>query len=253
MLKLSPDLVARRLRAMHEANPMLGFRGCRLGIVHPEITTMQVGAVMDAAIAAARAGPRDAPPPRPHIMLPLVAFPEEFRVAAETVHAAAAAAQAGAGPGAPVIEYTVGTMIELPRAALAAGELTAAGAQFFSVGSNDMTQCALGVSRDDAAVRFLPAYLKAGILGADPFQTVDVDGVGELVRTAVDRGRAARPGLEVGVCGEHGGDPASIAFFAGAGVDYVSCSPLRVPVARLAAAQAAVRARGKDALAHCQD
>lgn len=246
-LKLSPDLVARRLRAMLEQNPMLGFRGCRLSVVHPEIATMQVGAVIDAAVAVAKKGPA----PTPHIMIPLVAFKEEFKACLDTVHAAARAALEAAG--SPDIKYTVGTMIELPRAALKADELADAGAEFFSVGSNDLTQCTLGLSRDDAAVRFLPAYLKAGILGADPFQTVDKEGVGELIREAVQRGRAARPDLEIGVCGEHGGDPASIAFFAGVGIDYVSCSPLRVPVARLAAAQAAVRARGKDALAKCQD
>jgi len=235
---------------------MLGFRGCRLGILHPEITRMQVGAVMDAALAVATSGPPAspaAPPPKIKIMVPLVAFATELEAAASTIHAAAAEALAAAGPDAPKVDYSVGTMIELPRAALGAAELaTAGGCAFFSIGSNDLTQCAIGLSRDDAAVRFLPHYLKSGLLAADPFQTVEA-GVLELVRAAVDRGRAAHPGLEVGVCGEHGGDPASIALFAKAGVDYVSCSPLRVPVARLAAAQAAVRAKAADKMAHCQD
>ena len=259
MLKLSPDLVAKRIRGMHEANPMLGFRGCRLGILHPEITRMQVGAAVDALVAVAReaaaSGGATPPPATLKIMVPLVAWATELEAAGATIRAAADAALAAAGPDVPPVSYVIGTMIELPRAALGAGELAGAGgAAFFSIGSNDLTQCTLGLSRDDAATRFLPHYLKAGLLGADPFQTVEA-GVMELVAAAVERGRAARPGLEVGVCGEHGGDPASIAAFASAGVDYVSCSPLRVPVARLAAGQAAVRAHkaGKEDLAHCQD
>ncbi len=205
---------------------MLGTRGCRLGLQWPGIYEMQIRAIVRAARAVeARTGLA----PEVEIMHPLVAFDAELirlrEITARTV--------AEEGP----IDYRCGTMIELPRAALRAGEL-ALHADFFSFGTNDLTQTTLGFSRDDAQGRFLTHYLDHGILAADPFETLDVDGVGELIRIAVERGRAANPSLRVGICGEHGGDPASIAFCDGLRLDYVSCSPFRVPVARLAAAQA---------------
>ena len=225
----APDERTReRIVALHEANPMLGTRGCRLGLEWPAIYEMQIRAIVRAAKAVeARTGVA----PSVEIMHPLVAFEEELvRLRELTVRTVA---EEGG------LEYRCGTMIELPRAALQAGEL-ARHAEFFSFGTNDLTQTTLGFSRDDAQGRFLTYYLEHGILRADPFATLDVVGVGELIRTAVTRGRAANPDLEVGICGEHGGDPASIAFCEEAGLDYVSCSPFRVPVARLAAAQAAL-------------
>ncbi len=218
--------VRDRILALREANPMLGTRGCRLGLERPEIYEMQVRAIARAAKIVQR---RTGIVPDVEIMHPLVAFESELK---ELV---AMTARVVAEEGG--LAYRVGTMIELPRAALRAGDL-AAHADFFSFGTNDLTQTTLGVSRDDAQGRFLTFYLQHGLLEHDPFQTLDVDGVGELIRIAVERGRAIRPTLEVGICGEHGGDPASIAFCESAGLDYVSCSPFRIPVARLAAAQA---------------
>jgi len=196
-------------------------------------------------------------------MVPLVAVAEEFShqarvvraAAAEAVEAAAAAAAAAGAPPPPPLDLKVGSMIETPRACLRAGRLAAVGAEFVSFGSNDLTGFTLGFSRDDAEQKFLPQYLKAGIIPCDPFEALDEAGVGELIALAIERGRAARPDLEVGLCGEHGGDARSIAFLAAAGVDYVSVSPLRVPVARLAAAQAAVRARAAAGRGdeHCQE
>ena len=298
---------------------MLGFRGCRLGIVHPAITRMQAQAILEAAaqVAAEEAAkPKDAkdrsPPPKAKIMIPLVGCAAELRAQIGVVQQAARDVFDGDDSKLPRVEFEVGTMIvsvevfcfrfffhffsfprrkrlrqqkekknlsnhihahasppplpkppplpppkkktqELPRAALAAASLAAPGlATFFSVGSNDLTQTTLGFSRDDAEARFLPAYLSKGILPADPFATIDKEGVGELIKIALERGRGANPELEVGVCGEHGGDPQSIAFFDSCGVSYVSCSPLRIPLARLAAAQAAIsrRRKGGD---HCQD
>jgi pyruvate, orthophosphate dikinase len=215
-----------RVLALQEANPMLGTRGCRLGLQWPGIYEMQIRAIVRAALAVER---RTGLVPEVEIMHPLVAFDEELvRLREITTRIVAEE-----GP----IDYLCGTMIELPRAALRAGEL-ALHADFFSFGTNDLTQTTLGFSRDDAQGRFLTHYLEHGILVADPFETLDVDGVGELITIAVERGRAANPSLRVGICGEHGGDPASIAFCDGLGLDYVSCSPFRVPVARLAAAQA---------------
>ncbi|HZQ80938.1 MAG TPA: pyruvate, phosphate dikinase [Gaiellaceae bacterium] len=220
------ERMRERIVALHEANPMLGTRGCRLGLEWPEIYEMQIRAIVRAAKAVER---RTGVTPSVEIMHPLVAFAEELvRLRELTVRTVA---EEGG------LDYRCGTMIELPRAALRAGEL-AEHADFFSFGTNDLTQTTLGFSRDDAQGRFLTYYLEHGILRADPFATLDVSGVGELIRTAVDRGRAANPDLEVGICGEHGGDPASIAFCDDARLDYVSCSPFRVPVARLAAAQA---------------
>jgi pyruvate,orthophosphate dikinase len=221
-----------RIRALSEQNPMLGTRGCRLGLVHPEIYAMQVRAIVRGALEAAR----DGEAPEVEIMIPLVAFGEELarmrRLVEETVEEELEAAGAE-------LPYLVGTMIELPRAALRAGEL-AESAQFFSFGTNDLTQTALGFSRDDAEGRFLSTYLEDGVIERNPFQTIDQEGVGELVAIGVERGREKRPDLKLGICGEHGGDPASVGFFHRVGLDYVSCSPFRVPLARLAAAQAAL-------------
>jgi pyruvate,orthophosphate dikinase len=222
-----------RVNELAETNPMLGTRGCRLGIAIPEIYEMQVRAIIGAALAAAE-------PPLVEIMIPLVDFPSELRRVRELVDRTAA--QAIAAAGVDSLRYRVGTMIELPRACLVAGDL-AREADFFSFGTNDLTQTALGFSRDDAERGFLAAYMKLRILGSSPFESIDEPGVGELVRIAVERGRAVDPGIGLGICGEHGGDPRSIRFFARAGLDYVSCSPYRVPVARIAAAQAAIESR----------
>jgi pyruvate,orthophosphate dikinase len=216
------------VRRLHEANPMLGLRGVRLGLVIPGLFAMQVRAVAEAAALRVAAGGD----PRPEIMVPLVGTVQEL----ETVRAEAEAVLAGID-GAPAIR--IGTMIEVPRAALTAGEI-AHSAEFFSFGTNDLTQMTWGFSRDDVEGAFFGRYLSLGIFAASPFETIDAGGVGELVRIAVERGRAARPDLTVGVCGEHGGDPASVRFFHGAGLDYVSCSPFRVPIARLEAGRAAV-------------
>jgi pyruvate,orthophosphate dikinase len=219
-----------RVRALSEGDPMLGTRGVRLGLVHPEIIEMQARAIFRAA-AAVKA--RGIAPARLEIMVPLVAFARELEIARAMIERVAEQ------EGFPRSEFAIGTMIELPRACLRAGEI-AAGAEFFSFGTNDLTQTGLGFSRDDVEGRIVPPYIDYGILERSPFGTIDEEGVGELVKIAVERGRAARPGLELGVCGEHGGDPDSIRFFAAAGLDYVSCSPFRVPIARVAAAQAAL-------------
>ena len=211
---------------------MLGHRGCRLGITYPEITEMQGRAIFEAAVRAKKRG-IDV---HVEIMVPLVATLKEFShqhaILEET-------ARQVLGPLGPV-NYEIGTMIELPRAALTAAEI-ASEAAFFSFGTNDLTQTTLGLSRDDAG-RFLPNYVDRGIFPDDPFQTLDITGVGKLIRMAVTDGRSTRPGLKTGICGEHGGEPRSIAFCHSAGLDYVSCSPFRVPIARLAAAQAALSA-----------
>ena len=218
----------RALR-LHEANPMLGHRGCRLGITWPEIYEMQARAIFEAAAETGAA---------PEIMVPLVAVGAELERIKAVIDKTAETVAAETGAA---LDYTVGTMIELPRAALRAAEIACA-AEFFSFGTNDLTQTAFGISRDDAG-SFLGAYRDSGILASDPFETLDIDGVGELVRIAAERGRGARPDLKLGICGEHGGDPASVAFCHAIGLDYVSCSPYRVPIARLAAAQAALSAK----------
>ncbi|HKC22217.1 MAG TPA: pyruvate, phosphate dikinase [Gaiellaceae bacterium] len=228
----------RRIKQLQEANPMLGTRGCRLGLQWPEIYEMQVRAIIRAARAvAARTGEA----PLVEIMHPLVAFDEELRRLRElTVQVAE--------EEAPEVEYLCGTMIELPRACIRADEI-AHHADFFSFGTNDLTQTALGFSRDDAEGKFLTFYLEDGILEHNPFETLDVHGVGELMRIGVERGRATKPGLKAGICGEHGGEPKSVAFCHELGLDYVSCSPFRVPLARLAAAQAALAEEGSPAYA----
>ena len=211
---------------------MLGHRGCRLGISFPEIYEMQARAIFEAACEVA-ASSQEAP--IPEVMIPLVATRREVEILRELVDRTAEQVFAEQGR---TLEYLVGTMIELPRAALMAGEI-AAEARFFSFGTNDLTQTTLGLSRDDAG-RFLGTYVERGIFARDPFVSLDIDGVGQLVRLAAERGRAARPGIKLGICGEHGGDPASIGFCEEVGLDYVSASPYRVPIARLAAAQAAL-------------
>jgi pyruvate, orthophosphate dikinase len=219
------------VRELEETNPMLGTRGARLGLLLPPLYEMQVAAILEAALAVAASGE----PPKVEIMIPLIAFEGELEALRDLVHLRAERVMHDAGSE---VEYSVGTMIELPRACLRAGEI-AAKADFFSFGTNDLTQTTLGLSRDDAEGSFLPNYLSQRILLRSPFETIDVPGVGELVKIAVERGRATKPKLQLGICGEHGGDPASIEFFDSVGLDYVSCSPFRVPIARVAAAQAA--------------
>jgi len=231
---LGVDHLKRRAGELHEFNPMLGHRGCRLGITFPEIYEMQARAIFE-AVCAVKASTGEAP--LPEIMIPLVATKRELAILRALIDRVAEAVFAEQGAR---VEYLVGTMIELPRAALMAGEIAEEGA-FFSFGTNDLTQTTLGVSRDDAA-RFLSVYVDKGIFPRDPFVSLDIEGVGQLVELAAERGRATRPDIKLGICGEHGGDPASIAFCESVGLDYVSASPYRVPIARLAAAQAALKA-----------
>jgi pyruvate,orthophosphate dikinase len=232
----SPDLpelgrVLARVEEIHEDNPMLGTRGCRLGILHPEIYEMQVEAIARAAAAVAE-------PPHLEIMIPLVAYDQELAEMRELVVRVASRHRLVAGK-----DYTVGTMIELPRACFVANRI-ARHADFFSFGTNDLTQTSLGFSRDDVESKFLPTYVARKIIDRSPFETIDKPGVGSLVRLGAWVGRETNPALKLGVCGEHGGDPTSIAFFHAAGLDYVSCSPLRIPIARIAAAQAALSGAG---------
>jgi pyruvate,orthophosphate dikinase len=227
------ERMRERIRALREVNPMLGTRGCRLGLQWPEIYEMQLRAIARAAAAVAA---RTGEPPMVEVMHPLIAYAEELHRLRELTGRIFTAE-------APGVAYHCGTMIELPRAALRAGEI-AEYADFFSFGTNDLTQTTLGLSRDDAEGKFLATYLEQGVVAHNPFETLDQDGVGELVEIGVARGRAAKPDLQVGICGEHGGDPASIAFCQRTGLDYVSCSPFRVPLARLAAAQAVLAERG---------
>ena len=222
----------KRVQGLSETNPMLGTRGCRLGILYPEIYEMQVSAIMRAARAVRE---RLGHAPHTEVMIPLVNYERELTLMRELV--VRIAEQEGMREG---VDYTVGTMIELPRACAVAEHL-AEHADFFSFGTNDLTQTALGFSRDDIERKILGRYINQHIVGSSPFETIDREGVGVFVRMAVAKGRAGNPNIELGVCGEHGGDPASIDFFAEAGLDYVSCSPFRVPVARVAAAQAARR------------
>jgi pyruvate,orthophosphate dikinase len=227
------DVVRRRVSELQELNPMLGHRGCRLGITYPEIYEMQARAIFEAAVAVAREGGEA---PLPEVMVPLVGTRAELQIIRQLIDRTASTVFEELGQAVP---YLVGTMIELPRAALMAGSI-AEEAEFFSFGTNDLTQTTLGVSRDDAG-RFLTHYVEKGIYGRDPFVSIDVEGVGELIRMAAERGRAVKSGLKLGICGEHGGDPTSIAFCESIGLDYVSASPYRVPIARLAAAQAALK------------
>jgi pyruvate,orthophosphate dikinase len=230
---LGVDHLKRRAGELHEFNPMLGHRGCRLGITYPEIYEMQARAIFEAVCAVKKSSGEA---PLPEIMIPLVATKRELAILRALVDRVAEAVFTEVGTR---VEYLVGTMIELPRAALMAGEIAEEGA-FFSFGTNDLTQTTLGVSRDDAA-RFLSVYVEKGIFPRDPFVSLDIEGVGQLVELAAERGRATRPDIKLGICGEHGGDPASIAFCEKVGLDYVSASPYRVPIARLAAAQSALK------------
>jgi pyruvate,orthophosphate dikinase len=218
---------------LHEQNPMLGLRGVRLGLVVPGLFTMQVRAIAEAAAARIKQGGR----PRPEIMIPLVGTVQELEIIRE--ESVQVIREVAAEHGVE-LDIPIGTMIELPRAALTAGQI-AESAEFFSFGTNDLTQTTWGFSRDDVEASFFSTYLEKGVFGVSPFESLDVDGVGRLVRIAAEEGRATRPGLKLGVCGEHGGDPASVHFFHEVGLDYVSCSPFRVPVARLEAGRAALR------------
>ena len=233
---ISPETARQRSLKLSESNPMLGHRGCRLAVTYPEICRMQARAIFEAATAIAGRGGEA---PVPEVMIPLAATAKELELCKAVIDSEAEAVMAETGTR---IDYLVGTMVELPRAAVCADDL-ARQAEFFSFGTNDLTQTALGISRDDAGA-FMHAYTDAEIYPIDPFVSIDREGVGALVRMGAERGRATRDGLKLGVCGEHGGDPASIAFFEEVGLDYVSCSPYRVPAARLAAAQAAIRQRG---------
>ena len=233
---ISPKTARQRSLKLSESNPMLGHRGCRLAVTYPEICRMQARAIFQAATAIAASGTEA---PVPEIMIPLAATAKELELCKAVIDAEARAVAEESGRA---IDYLVGTMVELPRAAVCADQL-AAQAEFFSFGTNDLTQTALGISRDDAGA-FMHAYTDAEIYRTDPFVSIDVEGVGALVRMGAERGRATRGDLKLGVCGEHGGDPDSIAFFEQVGLDYVSCSPYRVPAARLAAAQATIRGRG---------
>jgi pyruvate,orthophosphate dikinase len=233
---ISSETARQRSLKLSESNPMLGHRGCRLAVTYPEICRMQARAIFEAATAIAGRG---AEAPVPEVMIPLAATAKELELCKAVIDSEAEAVMAETGIR---IDYLVGTMVELPRAAVCADDL-ASQAEFFSFGTNDLTQTALGISRDDAGA-FMHAYTDAEIYPTDPFVSIDREGVGALVRMGVEKGRATRDGLKLGVCGEHGGDPASIAFFEEVGLDYVSCSPYRVPAARLAAAQAAIRQRG---------
>ena len=231
-LGVSFEEIINRINDLHEANPMMGHRGCRLGISYPEITEMQARAIFEAALNTKKAKGRE---PKVEIMVPLVGTVREFDAQANLIRQVADTVFKEVGSS---IEYMVGTMMETPRATLVADSI-AERAEFFSFGTNDLTQMTLGFSRDDIG-KFLPIYLTEGVYEQDPFQSIDQAGVGQLVKMAVEKGRSARPNMKLGVCGEHGGDPASVIFFHKVGLDYVSCSPFRVPIARLAAAQAAI-------------
>jgi pyruvate,orthophosphate dikinase len=230
-LDIPVEKIMHRVHELHEFNPMLGFRGCRLGIKYPEITAMQARAVLEAAADATKDGYKA----KPEIMIPLVGFKKELDLQTAVVHQVAAAVQK---EKKVKIAYTVGTMIEIPRGALTADQI-AQTAEFFSFGTNDLTQTCLGMSRDDSG-SFLGAYQSAEVLAKNPFASIDQTGVGQLMQIAIEKGRKTRPNIKLGICGEHGGDPDSVKFCHKLGLNYVSCSPYRVPVARLAAAQAAV-------------
>ena len=225
------DKIQQRVKELHEFNPMLGFRGCRLGLVYPEISEMQSRAVFEAAAEVQKQGIKV----KPEIMIPLVGFKKELDLQVQLVHRVAQDVMKEKGVK---LSYLVGTMIEVPRGALTADEI-AQTAEFFSFGTNDLTQTCLGMSRDDSG-SFLPPYQELEIVKKNPFASIDQSGTGQLMKIAVEKGRGTRPNLKLGICGEHGGDPDSVKFCHRIGLTYVSCSPFRVPVARLAAAQAAL-------------
>ncbi|MBE0641782.1 MAG: pyruvate, phosphate dikinase, partial [Bacteroidales bacterium] len=229
---ISVEDVKHKVEELHEFNPMLGHRGCRLGNTYPEITEMQARAIIEAALNLKAKGIETIP----EIMIPLIGTVAEFELQEDIVRSTADKVFAERGDK---VEYLVGTMIEIPRAALTA-DLVAKRAEFFSFGTNDLTQMTFGYSRDDAG-RFLPVYLEKGLLKYDPFQVIDQEGVGQLVEMGTQKGRSTRPDLKVGICGEHGGEPSSVEFCYKVGMNYVSCSPFRVPIARLAAAHAAIK------------
>jgi pyruvate,orthophosphate dikinase len=233
-LNTSSDRIAQRVKSLHEFNPMLGHRGCRLGIAYPEITEMQARAIFEAAAVVQKKGIKV----KPEIMIPLVGFEKELQLQLEVVHRVAREVQAETKQK---LAYLVGTMIEVPRGALTADAI-AKDAEFFSFGTNDLTQMTLGMSRDDSG-SFLPHYAELEIVKKNPFATIDQTGIGQLMQIAVEKGRTTRPDIKLGICGEHGGDPDSVKFCHKLGLTYVSCSPYRVPVARLAAAQAAIQER----------
>ena len=232
---VSVEVVSERVRSLHEENPMLGHRGCRLGISYPEITEMQARAIFEAAAQVLKLKKKIKV--KPEIMIPLVGFQDELDNQVAIVHRVAAEVQEAKGVK---IDYLVGTMLEVPRACVTSADI-AKTAQFFSFGTNDLTQTTLGMSRDDAG-SFLGKYKDLDILPQNPFATIDQNGVGELVKQGVNGGKSTNPNIKLGICGEHGGDPESVKFCHNAGLTYVSCSPNRVPVARLAAAQAAIQA-----------
>jgi pyruvate,orthophosphate dikinase len=235
-LKVKAQHLWERVQSLHEANPMLGHRGCRLGIVFPEISEMQARAIFEAASNVKKRGVKVLP----EVMIPLVSDVTELKIQADVVRRVAAEVAAKTGQK---VDYLVGTMIELPRAALTAAKIAEV-AEFFSFGTNDLTQTTFGISRDDSG-KFLPFYLENRIYKDDPFQVLDQEGVGQLVRLGTENGRKTRPALKVGICGEHGGEPSSVNFCHRVGMNYVSCSPYRVPLARLAAAQAALGSEEK--------
>jgi pyruvate,orthophosphate dikinase len=224
------------IEGLHESNPMMGLRGIRLSVVFPGMVKMQVRAIFEAACQVKKEGKE----PKPEVMIPLTGHVNELKVIQPQLEEVAKQVMAEQGVE---VEYKFGTMIEIPRAAVTADEIAKV-AEFFSFGTNDLTQMTFGYSRDDAEAGFLLRYVEEGILPKNPFQTIDVDGVGQLMKMAVEKGRSTRPDLEVGICGEHGGDPASVAFCHSINQNYVSCSPFRVPIARLAAAQAALKEKG---------
>jgi len=230
------NVVKSRAASLHEMNPMLGHRGCRLGITYPEISEMQARAIFEAACDVTHEGIEVLP----EVMIPLVGLKTEFDILKDVINKTAQAVFAEKGV---TVKYMIGTMIEVPRAALVADKI-AEGAEFFSFGTNDLTQMGYGLSRDDAG-SFLKVYVEKGLIDVDPFVSLDQEGIGDLVRIAVKKGRSARSDLKIGICGEHGGDPASIHFCQRVGLNYVSCSPYRVPIARLAAAQAALGVEGE--------
>ena len=239
MKKQLPELL-HRVEELHEFNPMLGHRGCRLGITYPEITEMQARAIFEAVVQVSKKGVKVIP----EVMIPLIGSVAEFKNQKDIVEAVAKEVLGKAGLK---VKYLIGTMIEIPRAALTADKV-ATEAEFFSFGTNDLTQTTMGLSRDDYS-KFQKAYMDLKIFREDPFAVLDQEGVGQLIQLAVERGRAARPNLEVGICGEHGGEPSSVEFCYRTGMDYVSCSPYRVPIARLAAAQAAISGNDKSEVA----
>jgi pyruvate,orthophosphate dikinase len=230
-LGVSVEKIEQRVKELHEFNPMLGFRGCRLGIVYPEISEMQARAVFEAAAEVQKSGVKV----KPEVMIPLVGFKRELDLQVDVVHRVATEVMKEKKVR---LDYMVGTMIEIPRGALTADEI-AETAQFFSFGTNDLTQTCLGMSRDDSG-SFIGSYQENEIVKANPFASIDQTGVGQLMQIAAEKGNKTRPGIKMGICGEHGGDPASVKFCHKIGLTYVSCSPFRVPVARLAAAQAAL-------------